>query len=57
MKFETKLNKIIALTDSTVKLSKLYSLAFQVVPHSINQLEVNNYINELLKKGITFTNN
>lgn len=51
MKFETKLNRILAMEDSKLKLSKLYTLAFNCIPSSPNQITVKQYINDLLKKG------
>ena len=53
MKFETKLNKILALENDKIKLYKLYSLAFSVVSSSPAQKIVLQEIDKLISKGIT----
>lgn len=53
MKFETKLNKILTLENDKIKLYKLYSLAFSVVPSSPAQKIVSQEIDKLTAKGIT----
>lgn len=47
MKIETKLNKVLKLEDTNLKLLKLYGLALQCLPNSGTQKDIIKHIERL----------